>query len=105
MQVDDYGLSVDEWGTIVSPGKFEGEQYYAPYFYRLSLDGGYDDIVDDVYIFNINEEDWIKYPELKDSKFIRLYEDSQGFIYVQRDDRVTQYGNSGNKSSVNRAIA
>lgn len=105
MQVDDYGYSIDEWGTIVSPGKFEGEQYYAPYFYDLYLNGSYDDMENEVCIFNLDEQDWIRYPELKDSKFIRLYEDNFGFVYVQRDDRVTQYGYSGNKSSIDRAIA
>jgi len=86
MQTDSNGYSIDESGTIISLGKFEGEQYYAPYFYDLYLNGSYDDIVDDVYIFNIIKEDWIKYPELKDSKFVKLYEDSQGFIYVQKEN-------------------
>ena len=106
MKVDDYGYSIDQWGTIVSPGKFEGEQYYAPHFYQLYLDGAYDDMEDEVYIFNLDEQDWIMFPELNDVKFVRFYEDSQGFVYVQRDDRITQYGFSSSRTqNINRATA
>ncbi len=32
-------------GTIIGPGKFEGEMYYVPYFWDQAMDGG--DTVDD----------------------------------------------------------
>lgn len=95
MRVNDYGYSIDEWGTITDRGKFEGEQYYAPYFYDLYLNGSYDDEDEDgVCKINLDEQDWIRFPELNDAKFIRLYEDNHGFVYVQRDDRITVYGSN-----------
>lgn len=36
------GFECDGNGRIVSPGKFEGEMIYVPYFWDVSLDGGVD---------------------------------------------------------------
>jgi len=52
-----------EHGYIRSPGKFEGERVYVPYFYELFLDGCAEDD-GDVLRFVIAEEDMTEFPEL-----------------------------------------
>lgn len=78
-------FDIDENGRIVSPGKYEREMIYTPYFYRLSLDGSYDDwdIDEDTafFYFNVTEEDIAQFPELKDAKEVTLWEDNNGFVY------------------------
>ncbi len=78
---------VDEHGIIISPGKFEGEKFYAPYFYDLSLESSvdetlyYGDIQIDIFI--ISEEDVKEFPELKDTYAIILFVSDQGFVYLK----------------------
>jgi len=66
-------------GIIVSPGKFEGEPLYAPYFYSIWLDGGADSAS-----LAILPEDRKAFPEIpaRRRKFW-LSEDAQGFFYIR----------------------
>ena len=71
---------------ITAPGKFEGEQDHVPYFWDLYLDGGADEIElfgDDgeVLKFYINDDDVAHYPALKGLIYIKLAEDTNGFVH------------------------
>ena len=76
-----------ENGIIKSPGKFEGEPIYVPYFYSLMLEGASENF--DYFpdgstqdTFTIIEEDIIAFPELKGAKEVIIIEDTaEGFIY------------------------
>lgn len=48
--------NVDERGIIRSPGKFEGEQVFAPYFWEAYLDGGADEDDGNVLTFSVTHE-------------------------------------------------
>ncbi len=74
-----------ESGLICSPGKFEGEPLYAPYFYHIVMMGDgecgqdgdgnhYDDI-------EITDEDRAEFVELCGYSTIRIFEDTNGFCY------------------------
>jgi len=80
---------VDNNGVIRSPGKFEGEMLYVPYFWEMVMNGfsspSYDE---DNCLYNeldITKEDREKFPELdrddEKATTIELYEDLQGFVY------------------------
>jgi hypothetical protein len=76
---------VDKHGIIHTPGKFEGEMYYVSHFYDEMMGGAYDDEVvdtdDTVYtLFNIAPEDVQKFPELKGTKNLVLWESDSGFV-------------------------
>ena len=73
---------VDTHGTIRSPGKFEGEPVYAPYFYDALMNGFADDD-DGVASFNIDANDIKEFPELANVKRLRLWESEQGFVYIE----------------------
>jgi len=70
-------------GVIVSPGKFEGEPIYAPYFWEIGMDGFADSDDGKTYRFRITDEDRKLFPEIpRRRRSLHLYEDSQGFVYV-----------------------
>ena len=74
-------------GVIVSPGKFEGEMLYAPYFYDLLLNGtvAYDD--DDGREFiDVTDEDRAEFPELAGASRVECYEDDNGFFFCRPVD-------------------
>lgn len=78
---------VDTHGVIRSPGKFEGEMLYAPYFYEIALDNGGDGIATDddpnsPSIF-VESEDLAEFPELGDTKEVILSENSVGFVTLE----------------------
>lgn len=61
---------------VNSPGKFERQQPYVPYFwYQWPTD---DDGV--VKTFKVSAEDRKIFPELKGIRWVRLQEDNQGFV-------------------------
>ena len=79
---------INENGVITSPGKFEGEMYYAVSYWGDALDGfpSRDEICDDgtlVAIFDLFEQDYKDYPELSDVTELRIWEDSNGFVHCQ----------------------
>jgi hypothetical protein len=68
-------------GHIQSPGKFEGQMIYVPYFWEASLDGGPDDYDDDALLFDVTAEDRALFPEIPvKTEIIRLIETEQGFV-------------------------
>ena len=80
------GYIIDENRVIQSPGKFEGEMYYALYFNDCVMNGrGNDTIFDDnetpIDIFDITEVEKLAFKELKDAKQVWYMEDDAGFVY------------------------
>lgn len=69
--------------VIRTPGKFEGEPIYAPYFWDLSLEGMADSYSDDgeVITFQVTDDDRAEFPELTDVKYVRLHESDNGFVF------------------------
>jgi hypothetical protein len=71
--------------TIKTPGKFEGEEDYAPYFYDVAMNGWGQDMQnedgDTISVFVIDEEDADRYPQLKSriGQSIAFRESDQGF--------------------------
>jgi len=81
-------FNVDEFsGRIKNPGRFEGEQVFAPYFYDNSCEGFYSDmIIDDIpySLIEISEEDRKEFPdELKGMFGVIMWQNSQGFIFCK----------------------
>ena len=72
---------INEKGVIITPGKFEGEQIYVPYFWELFLNGEADEDDGEVIRFNVTEIDRSYFPELKDSRYVDLIEKLDGFVY------------------------
>lgn len=70
---------VNEDGIITSPGKFEGQMIYVPYFNDQSLNGFFD-LAEWIEIENTDLE---KFSELEGVFEIRLFEDDNGFVYCQ----------------------
>lgn len=80
-----------ENGRICSPGKFEGEQIWAPYFYEEVLNGSSDDSIDEhngtvTDVFIISAEDRAEFPELNDVYAVLVNEDGSGFAYCTAVD-------------------
>lgn len=81
-------FTVDEHGVIRSPGKFEGEMIYVPYFYDQSLDGGGDILsCSECHSFHAERftvwaSECEDFPELEGIEYITLIEDSSGFVFI-----------------------
>ena len=66
--------------VIRSPGKFEGEMIYMPYYYGVYLEGGADDSGNAIKV-EITKEDREIFPELpKNKKYIKFVITDQGFV-------------------------
>ena len=82
---------VNEQGVITSPGKFEGEMLYVPYFWDHVMSGMGESFPDDngtqTEAFCIIPEDAEEFTELADDvgRYLYLWEDSQGFIHTEMD--------------------
>lgn len=74
----DYRVSAR--GCISSPGKFEGEMLYVPYFWNLGLEGGADRDDGKVFGFDISPEEKFAFPELRGRRTVKLYERDDGFV-------------------------
>jgi hypothetical protein len=75
---------VNDKGVIQTPGMFERQMLYAPYFHELFMDGGgYEDFDNDLVYFDVNDEDIKEFPELFGVKHIALHFDYQGFVEVK----------------------
>lgn len=73
-------------GYIVSPGKFEGEPVYAPYFWSLALEGGaVEDDIDGGLRVEVAPEDMREFPELANVRAVCLWECDCGFVRVALD--------------------
>lgn len=70
-----------ENGRIVTPGKFEGEMLYVPYFWDAFMHGFADRDDGTVVGFDITPEDREEFPEIpKRKRTIRLMERDDGFV-------------------------
>jgi hypothetical protein len=67
-------------GRIISPGKFEGEMVYVPYFWEAYLNGCADRDDGRVLGFDVTAEDKAMFPELKGRRTVRLMERDDGFV-------------------------
>jgi hypothetical protein len=71
---------VDEHGIIRSPGQFEGEKLYVPYFWEAYLNGCADRDDGLVLGFDVNADDLREFPELKGRRTVRLMQSDDGFV-------------------------
>lgn len=73
----------DEQGRITSPGKFEGEMCYLPYFYDLAMCGeGELDEEDGTFTVDIQPDDRELFPQLAaDQESVTMIESESGFVY------------------------
>ena len=71
-------------GVITSPGKFQDEPIYAPYFWDMDVKGMADEYVLDVAIFFITKQDREEFPEI--DQFLELVEiwadDEDGSVHI-----------------------
>lgn len=70
---------IDENGIITSPGKFEAEPVYVPYFWEFIKEG--EELGDDGLQLEISNEDIAEFPELTGYKYIILWESDAGFVF------------------------
>jgi hypothetical protein len=86
----EYTLS--EKGTILSPGKFEGEMWYTVALWDLVLDGFSNYLgSDNVEWFNI-DQDLVEDLDLEHSdigKYLAVFEDGNGFVYCRMQDEIS----------------
>ncbi len=66
---------------IKTPGQFEGEMYYVPYFWKLGIEGMADEDDGVTFTFRLTAEDKERFPELRKRRTLKLREDGQGFVY------------------------
>jgi hypothetical protein len=72
---------VDEHGIIRSPGQFEGEAVYVPYFWNAYLEGCADRDNGRTLGFDITPEDRQMFPELgAKRRTVKLYQRDDGFV-------------------------
>ena len=81
---------VNAQGTITSPGKFEGEQYYIVYYYDVGMNGMADEDDGQNWLFTLGPEDYKKFPELKGHKNIIISGSDQGFEYAELDGEMPE---------------
>ena len=72
---------INEKGMIISPGKFQGEMIYVPYYWEAFLSGWADRDDGKVLGFDITPEDRAIFGlMLKGRRTVRLYERDDGFV-------------------------
>ena len=69
-----------EHGIIKTPGQFEGEMLYVPYFWDAYLNGMADRDDGKTLGFDLTKEDKDMFPELKGRRTIKLYQRTDGFV-------------------------
>ena len=69
-----------EFGIITSPGKFENEPVYLPYYYDVYLMGCSEEIESNYFQIEITPGDWKEFSELKDLEIIVLHISDDGFV-------------------------
>lgn len=68
-------------GVIQSPGKFEGESIYTPYFWELLLEGWGESNGHGEWVFDIEKEDKEQFSELEKYTKAYLTLTDVGFVY------------------------
>jgi hypothetical protein len=71
---------INERGRITSPGKFEGEMCYVPYYWEIYLNGFADRDDGQVLGFDISAEDKFLFPMLRKRRTVKLYARDDGFV-------------------------
>lgn len=74
---------VNQHGIIKTPGKFEGEMLYVPYFWDAYLNGMADSDEEEILGFEVTEEDRAMFPELIDQTQVLLHVRDDGFVCEQ----------------------
>lgn len=74
------GLELYDDGRVKSPGAFEMERRYVPYFWQLFLDDAADRDDGRVIGFDVTKYDKAVFPELKHRQTVKIYQDDQGFV-------------------------
>lgn len=69
-----------ENGIIKTPGQFESESLYVPYFWDAYLNGMADRDDGKTISFDLTKEDKTMFPELKGRRTIKLYQRGDGFV-------------------------
>jgi hypothetical protein len=72
--------NVDDRGVINSPGKFEGEPLYVPYFWDSFMNGMADSDHHGILGFDVTADDKKEFPELKRRRVVKLSEREGGFV-------------------------
>jgi hypothetical protein len=67
-------------GRIRSPGKFEGEMLYVPFYWDIYLSGFADRDDGKILGFDVEPEDKQQFPELKKRRTVKLYQRDDGFV-------------------------
>ena len=80
-----------ENGVIRTPGKFEGEMLYVPYFWDSALLGESDLDTGCAFFFVIDELDRAQFAELGTAYGIMLAESENGFVYACVYDSKEEY--------------
>jgi hypothetical protein len=78
-------------GLIRTPGKFEHEMLYVPYFWDAALNGESSTDTGSVFFTIIDDLDRAQFPELGTAYGIALEESEQGFIYSRLFDTRQEY--------------
>ena len=75
-------------GIIQGPGKFEGEWYYALYFYDCIMNGGGDETIPSytdselvIDVFNLTDSEKDAFPEIANATRVECQETNDGFFY------------------------
>jgi len=72
-----------ENGRITSPGKFESQPVYAPYYYDIYLNGFADGDDGEVLLFGVTPDDRTIFPEIpRNKRVIHMVIDDAGFVNV-----------------------
>lgn len=72
--------AVNLHGVIKTPGKFEGEMLYVPFYWEIFLDGFADRDNGKILSFDVTKEDKLMFPELAKRKTVKLYQRDDGFV-------------------------
>jgi len=82
-------FDVNEQGIIQSPGKFEGEMLYVPYFWDTMMEGNGEDLYFSdgalVSIIGVEDKDREMFPELGSATQIAIETTDQGFVNAITD--------------------
>lgn len=86
MRVNERCKYENDGERITASGKFEGQPVFAPYFWKIALDGMADR--DDGFVFTFKllhcDSDFNRWPTLRAwlgrKRTLRIREDSQGFV-------------------------
>lgn len=78
-------FDVDDHGLITSPGKFEREPEWVPYYWGMSCEDdtdftGPEGMETEIRIFYVSKWESFKFSDLNSGDVVYLWEDEQGFV-------------------------